>query len=290
MQSAEITSELMRAMTERARTRQTIGGLVLAWFFGVVSTTMACGNSSPDTHGTADTSANTQQGGDTGGLLLDSPTLDLAPSAFPLVDASVDSLACDPSMAVCGDHCVDYTLDHDNCGGCSLACAAGDVCYLGQCNQTCPAGTTECGGGCADFQSDLHHCGGCSAGDAGSFACESDQVCRRGRCAAGCDAPLVICFGRCIDPMTNPIFCGLSISCTLADGGSSGTTCAQGQVCSGGVCESACEGGQGRCPDGACRHFLTDNDNCGLCGSVCALDKKCTSGVCVCIVPGTCGN
>jgi hypothetical protein len=35
---------------------------------------------------------------------------------------------------------------------------------------------------------------------------------------------------------------------------------------------------------------LTDNDNCGLCGSASALDKKCTSGVCVCIVQGTCAN
>jgi hypothetical protein len=288
MQSVEIKSQPMNAITEKARAGQNMGAMALACLLGVVSATLACGNSSPDTSGPADTSVNTQP--DTGVAPDDSPTVDLAPSVVASADASVDSLTCDPSMAVCRGRCVDFTMDHDNCGACSLACAAGEVCYLGQCGQTCPAGTTECGGGCADFQSDLHHCGGCSAIDAGSFACESNQVCRRGRCAAGCDDPLVSCFGKCIDPMTNPIFCGISASCTLADGGVSGNACAQGQACSGGVCESACEGGQTRCSDGACRHFLTDNDNCGLCGSACALDKKCTSGVCVCIVQGTCAN
>ena len=189
MRCVEGKREPMSVMTEKAKVRTNLGALAQAGLLGLVLATMACGNNSPDTNGAADASANTQP--DAGVVPIASPTVDLDPSVVPSADASVDSLTCDPTMAICGGRCVDFTMDHDNCGACPLACAASEVCFLGQCNQTCPAGTTECGGGCADFQSDLHHCGGCSAVDAGSFACESDQVCRRGRCAAGCDAPLV---------------------------------------------------------------------------------------------------
>jgi len=206
------------------------------------------------------------------------------------LDASVDSLTCAPNMVACSGICVDPTMDHDNCGGCARACSASEVCYLGQCNQTCPAGTTSCGGDCTDFQSDPHHCGGCSAVDAGSFACGSDQVCSRGQCATSCEVSFVMCLGRCIDPMTNPLYCGASANCTLADGGPSGTACAQGEECSGGVCQRACGIGETRCQDGVCHDLMTEDANCGWCGSGCALDKKCIGGECTCIVPGTCPN
>jgi hypothetical protein len=188
-------------------------------------------------------------------------------------------------MAVCGGSCVDPTIDHDNCGTCARACAASEVCYLGQCNPSCPVGTSQCGGGCTDLQSDPHHCGGCSAVDAGSVVCDSNQVCNLGQCAASCDATLVSCQGRCIDPMTNPIYCGASATCTL---GNDGTTCAPGQVCSGGICRNGCDAGQTLCGDGLCHDLMTENANCGWCESECALDKQCISGVCTCIVPGTC--
>jgi hypothetical protein len=265
-------------------------------FFIVAALELGCGDSFSDKQNAnhTDTLADAEQGADTRIALDVTPAvgLDSSPdaSAESSTDASVVVLTCDPYMVLCTDHCVDLTTEHDSCGACSLACAQSEVCYLGQCNQACPAGTTECGGGCTDFQSDPHHCGGCPAIEAGSFACETNQVCSRGRCAATCDVTRVLCLGRCIDPMTNPTYCGVSADCSLADGGTSGTTCTQGQVCSGGVCQSACGVGQTRCPDNACRDFKTDSDNCGLCGSECALDKKCVSSVCTCIVPGTCTN
>jgi hypothetical protein len=280
----------MSGIAKRLMVRKHIRVLALVGLLGLVLVNFACGDSSPDRNSANHTepTADAQQGVGTGVVLDPSPAAEPGPSVDTTASTSSEGPTCDPSMVDCRGRCVDLTMDHDNCGACTLACAASGVCYLGQCTQTCPAGTTQCGGGCADLQSDLHHCGGCSMVDAGSFACESNQMCRRGRCASGCDAPLVICFGKCIDPMTNPIFCGISAGCNLADSGTSGTTCAQGQACSGGVCQSACEVGQTRCPDGACRHLMTDNDNCGMCGSECASDKKCMSGVCTCIVPGTC--
>ena len=73
--------------------------------------------------------------------------------------------------------------------------------------------------------------------------------------------------------------------CTLEDGG---TACAQGQVCSDGICQSACGVGQTLCTDGVCHDLMNENANCGWCGSECSLDKQCIGGECTCIVPGTC--
>jgi len=220
---------------------------------------------------------------------LDAPvTASLDAPVTASLDASVDGLSCAPHMTVCNGSCVDPNTDHDNCGTCAVACGASEVCYLGQCNPTCPDGTTQCGGGCTDLQSDPNHCGDCTAVDAGSVVCDSNQVCNLGQCAASCDATLVSCQGRCIDPMTNPIFCGASASCTLVDGGTPGTTCAPGQVCSGGVCRNGCDVGQTRCSDSLCHNLMTEDANCGWCDSQCASDKQCISGVCTCIVPGTC--
>ena len=73
--------------------------------------------------------------------------------------------------------------------------------------------------------------------------------------------------------------------CTLEDGG---TTCAQGQVCSDGICQSACGVGQPLCTDGVCHNLMNENANCGWCGSECSLDKQCVGGECTCIVPGMC--
>lgn len=76
--------------------------------------------------------------------------------------------------------------------------------------------------------------------------------------------------------------------CTLADGGMSGTTCAQGQVCNDGICQRACGVGQTACADDVCHDLMNENANCGWCGSECSLDKQCIGGDCTCIVPGMC--
>jgi hypothetical protein len=76
--------------------------------------------------------------------------------------------------------------------------------------------------------------------------------------------------------------------CTVADGGMPGTTCAQGQVCSDGICQRACGAGLTLCTDDACHDLMNENANCGWCGSECSLDKQCVGGECTCIVPGMC--
>ena len=272
-----------------------MGARALVGLLGLVLTNIACGDSTSSDKkdaNQADTPADAQHGTDTEVVPDTSPPVGLdafedAPVTASL-DASVDGLSCAPHMTVCNGSCVDPNTDHDNCGTCAVACGASEVCYLGQCNPTCPDGTTQCGGGCTDLQSDPNHCGDCTAVDAGSVVCDSNQVCNLGQCAASCDATLVSCQGRCIDPMTNPIFCGASASCTLVDGGTPGTTCAPGQVCSGGVCRNGCDVGQTRCSDSLCHNLMTEDANCGWCDSQCASDKQCISGVCTCIVPGTC--
>jgi len=103
---------------------------------------------------------------------------------------------------------------------------------------------------------------------------------------ASMDAPIDAFMGAPVDG-----FVGVPVdasTCTLADGGMPGTTCAQGQVCSGGICQSACGVGQMLCSDGICHDLMNENANCGWCGSQCSLDKQCVGGQCACIVSGTC--
>jgi len=76
--------------------------------------------------------------------------------------------------------------------------------------------------------------------------------------------------------------------CTPADGGMPGTICAEGQVCSDGICQTACGVGLTLCEDGVCHDLMNENTNCGWCGSECSLDKQCGDGQCMCIVPDTC--
>ena len=76
--------------------------------------------------------------------------------------------------------------------------------------------------------------------------------------------------------------------CTPADGGMPGTTCGEGEVCSGGICQSACGVGQTLCTDGICHDLMNENANCGWCGSECSSDKQCIGGDCACIDPGMC--
>ena len=121
---------------------------------------------------------------------------------------------------------------------------------------------------------------------------------------ASVDAPVIASVDASVDASVNaPVdafvdaqvdaFVGAPVDasvCTLADGGMPGTTCAQGLVCIGGICQSTCGDGQTLCADGVCHDLTNENANCGWCASTCATDKQCISSVCTCIVPGTCTN
>ncbi len=67
----------------------------------------------------------------------------------------------------CGGVCIDVLTDFGNCGGCGVACPAGNECVGGACQApvvaaVCAAGLIECvPGSCTDPMTDLLNCGGC---------------------------------------------------------------------------------------------------------------------------------
>jgi hypothetical protein len=163
-------------------------------------------------------------------------------------------LVCLGGTTKCGNRCVDTQSDPDNCGACSngetgsAACGAGQVCSAGVCQTSCGSSLVNCGGKCVDPASDRAYCGatnGCGVGDAGSVgaACAVGQVCSAGTCQLSCQAGLANCNGTCINPLTDRQFCGASTDCG-ADGGTAGSACALGQVCSAGTCQLSCQIGR----------------------------------------------
>ena len=93
------------------------------------------------------------------------------------------------------------------------------------------------------------------------------------------------CGGVCRDLATDRFNCG---GC--------GTTCANGEVCSGVACTVTCGGSLQNCA-GICRDLSTDRFNCGGCGTTCANGEICAAGTCQTSCPngqivcgGTCVN
>ena len=59
----------------------------------------------------------------------------------------------------CGGTCTFTATDPRNCGGCGIACGAGQICNGGRCG--CPSGTSACGNACVDLSSASQNCGRC---------------------------------------------------------------------------------------------------------------------------------
>ncbi|MBT8494264.1 MAG: hypothetical protein KJO07_14510, partial [Deltaproteobacteria bacterium] len=98
-------------------------------------------------------------------------------------DSSADNVCAAPTED-CGGECVNTDNDPGHCGGCDIACDAGQVCGGGQCLDDCPAGTEDCDGTCADTSNDPANCGGCGT------VCGDDEECRDSSCEIRCDAGL----------------------------------------------------------------------------------------------------
>jgi Stigma-specific protein, Stig1 len=185
-------------------------------------------------------------------------------------------LSCQPGLVNCGGTCLDPSSDRQHCGataGCGendaglagTMCAAGQVCSLGACADSCQQSLVNCAGKCIDPTTDREHCGatnGCGedAGSAGT-PCVGGQVCSAGVCRLSCQQGLVDCGGKCIDPSIDRQHCGATLGCG-ADGGTAGTPCADGQVCSGGACQASCQAGLVAC-GGVCIDPTTNNQFCG---------------------------
>jgi len=90
-------------------------------------------------------------------------------------------------------------------------------------------------------------------------------VCGRVTCG-GEDAGAGI---RCVDPRNDANNCGRC-----------GEVCADGEVCSQGMCFVPCDRGLTRCGS-ACRDLQTDGAHCGFCGNPCSAMQACAAGRCV---------
>jgi hypothetical protein len=252
----------------------------------------ACGSNSSVVGGTPDAGA-PQDVGAMDVNPLDVASADTGPAdagadapADTGVDAGVDTgpvVRCSPYERVCGGACVDVGSDRRHCGGCGAACAAGQGCVAGICQEGCGAGQSLCGDRCTDTRFDPDHCGACGT------RCPNDQVCNRGQCVTTCDGA-----GSGVTecrPVEGVRYCA-DTQIDRRNCGACSTLCPVGQVCFNGACATACPPGQIRC-GAECVNPRNDRDHCGACGNRCPTGQVCSGSVCTleCAAPQVaCGN
>ncbi len=196
---------------------------------------------------------------------------------------STGYLDCD---GIAADGCeVNTRTDLNNCGACGVSCSAGQVCSAGVCTATCASPLSTCGAAssayCANLSSDPLNCGVCSLVCALSGA--ATNGCSGGACTVlTCNAGL----GNCDAIAANG--CETNLNTTAANCGACGRACSLSfatATCVGGACAvGSCTTGHRDCdasPSNGCEvNILTDNANCGGCGTPCGAGQVCSSGVC----------
>jgi len=87
--------------------------------------------------------------------------------------------ACAEGLSYCNGVCIDRLADPANCGVCGNVCAAGQICFAGQCatDHRCDAGLTNCSDVCVDLLIDPANCGVCGQ------LCAEGEICFGGQCA-----------------------------------------------------------------------------------------------------------
>lgn len=180
-------------------------------------------------------------------------------------DASDDN--CQEPSVTCDGRCTDVANDRENCGGCGVACADGEVCSDGACAATeCGGDALTCDGACVDPRFDPGHCGACDA------ACADGEVCSDGACATSCGPGVILCGDVCVDDDVDRSNCG---GC--------GNVCADGENCIGGSCVP-CSSGEILCGD-ACVDTQASHEHCGGCDTGCLPHEACEQGTCVVSTP-----
>lgn len=182
--------------------------------------------------------------------------------------ACVAGECCPEGTIVCGDSCISWQNDIDNCNGCGNLCTApNNYCSYGQCQQCdYSAGKSLCSDPyspgntlCTDLKSDPGNCGSCN------------KMCPNGACASGNCCPGqyhagIACGDRCYFSNNDTNHCGLcNNACPVTD-----------SYCHNGSCVP-CDFSAGWriCPynDGSgnyeCRDLTSEHLNCGGCGKVC---------------------
>ena len=129
---------------------------------------------------------------------------------------------CPRGRARCGGDCVELREDPMHCGGCGIACDAGEVCSEGACVPACPAGMAPCDGQCVHLDRDWDHCGACGN------PCPAGEMCASGECVAACPQGMEACERSCVDLRADRENCG---AC--------GEACAPGMLCTGGELREA---------------------------------------------------
>jgi len=178
---------------------------------------------------------------------------------------------------------VNTQSDRANCGGCDIACGAGQVCSSGVCRATCAAGLTECSGSCTSVQTDPNNCGVCAR--ACTAPANASPVCLAGVCSFVCNAG----FRDCDNNPANG--CEVNTNTSVGNCGTCGNACSfanAAAVCTAGACGlSACNAGFRDCDgdvnNGCEINTTTSATNCGGCGTVCSLPNAtpvCTASVC----------
>ena len=195
-------------------------------------------------------------------------------------DADTDEACDDDAGLSCGGTCIDPLTNASHCGGCDVACDAGQVCDAGSCASACSGGRTACGAVCFDLQTDPLHCGecgetcepggSCNAGDcsdACNDACDrTTEVCAAGTCE--CRSGLSPCDGACVDLQRDPLHCG---TCDRECGS---------DPCGGGECQpDGCPAGTDPC-GGSCTDLDSDPLHCSECDRTCDADETCIEGEC----------
>jgi hypothetical protein len=134
---------------------------------------------------------------------------------------------CPSTLTACSTGCIDKQNDNANCGGCGIACTAGQRCALG----VCVCDTTSCTAGCCNGTACVGTAGQstavCGASGAACAACLNGTTCQSGHCL--CPTGLSSCSGSCVDEQKD-----------LANCGACGKACGSNEKCASGAC--ACSG------------------------------------------------
>ncbi len=227
---------------------------------------------------------------------------------------------CASAEVCCDGMCVLTTVSQQHCGGCGQVCSgvcSGGVCMQsgvdassdfdagmqqhGACRPTCASSQMCCGTSCVeesqplgvdgrpssseDPRSPFNNCNGCG------FRCDPERAnscsIRSGSTEPSCSCgnlPQCPAGDVCVQGSTG--FQCVNLSTSTENCGEIGNRCAEGELCSGGVCGcgggASCAEGQACC-SGSCVDVTSDAANCGACGNACGANApNCQAGTCVC--------